>query len=338
MAKISLELAMQIVRAVPTNIITGFLGVGKSTAISYLLKHKPTHEVWAVLVNEFGEIGVDGSLLAAGQEPGKVFIKEVPGGCMCCASGLPMQIALNMLLARSKPDRLLIEPTGLGHPAEVLASLSSEHYRGVLDIQHTLTLVDARKVTDSRYAQHDIFRQQLQVADIIVANKVDLYQPDSIEKLQDYLRSLPVNTPLQMTTQGQIPLAWLQGASGFQASLFSPPPPPPPTAQAFNALQAPASGLVSKQGYADGMHSCGWVFARSYCFDYERLMSLMTGLSFDRLKAIMYTDRGWMLFNQVDGVLTSSELNDAPDSRIECISSQPEDWQQLEVRLQSLGC
>ncbi|WP_304438858.1 GTP-binding protein, partial [Oleiphilus sp. HI0086] len=99
---------------VPTNIITGFLGVGKTSAILNLLKQKPDNERWAVLVNEFGEIGVDGSLFQgqSSQEQG-VFIKEVPGGCMCCASGLPMQIALNQLLSRAKPDRLLIEPTGL---------------------------------------------------------------------------------------------------------------------------------------------------------------------------------------------------------------------------------
>lgn len=56
---------------------------------------------------------------------------------MCCAAGLPMQIALNQLLSEAKPDRLLIEPTGLGHPKEVLEVLSSEHYRKVLSLQRT---------------------------------------------------------------------------------------------------------------------------------------------------------------------------------------------------------
>ena len=72
------------IRAVPTNIITGFLGVGKTSTILQLLKHKPANERWAVLVNEFGEIGVDGSLIA-GQQPEEsgVYIREVPGGCMC---------------------------------------------------------------------------------------------------------------------------------------------------------------------------------------------------------------------------------------------------------------
>jgi G3E family GTPase len=71
------------ISAVPTNVITGFLGVGKTTAILNLLKSKPDNERWAVLVNEFGEIGEDGSLFEGqhSQEQG-VFIREVPGGCL----------------------------------------------------------------------------------------------------------------------------------------------------------------------------------------------------------------------------------------------------------------
>lgn len=67
---------------VPTNILTGFLGVGKTTTILNLLKNKPENENWAVLVNEFGEIGIDGALMT---DQGAL-IKEVPGGCMCCTA------------------------------------------------------------------------------------------------------------------------------------------------------------------------------------------------------------------------------------------------------------
>ena len=121
--------------AVPTNIITGFLGAGKTTTILNLLKYKPANERWAILVNEFGEIGVDGSLVQgnAGTDT-NIHIREVPGGCMCCAAGLPMQIALSQLLRRARPHRLLIEPTGLGHPLEVLRTLSSDHNREILSI------------------------------------------------------------------------------------------------------------------------------------------------------------------------------------------------------------
>jgi len=93
--------------AVPTNIITGFLGAGKTSAIMHLLKQKPANERWAILVNEFGEIGIDASLLKGKlSNSEQVFIREVPGGCMCCASGLPMQITLNQLLTEAKPHRL----------------------------------------------------------------------------------------------------------------------------------------------------------------------------------------------------------------------------------------
>ena len=177
------------IHAVPTNIITGFLGAGKTSTILHLLETKPTNERWAVLVNEFGEIGVDGSLFGGqhSEEQG-VFVREVPGGCMCCTAGLPMKIALNQLLTRAKPNRLLIEPTGLGHPKEVLQVLSTEYYREILDLQRILTLVDARKLSDERYTEHEIFNQQIAIADIVVGNKLDLYQCEHKSKLEAYAK------------------------------------------------------------------------------------------------------------------------------------------------------
>ena len=97
------------ISGVPTNIITGFLGVGKTSAILNLLNNKPENERWAILVNEFGEIGIDGSIFESQQsEEQGVYIREVPGGCMCCTAGAPMQVALAQLLRKAKPDRLLI--------------------------------------------------------------------------------------------------------------------------------------------------------------------------------------------------------------------------------------
>ena len=133
---------------IPTNVISGFLGVGKTSAILNLLNQKPSHERWAVLVNEFGEIGIDGSLLQNNQSTdSNIFIREVPGGCMCCTAGISMQLAIAQLLEKAKPDRLLIEPTGLGHPKEVLDILSASYYKEILSIQKTITLVDARTVS-----------------------------------------------------------------------------------------------------------------------------------------------------------------------------------------------
>ncbi|MFU9136483.1 CobW family GTP-binding protein [Erwinia tasmaniensis] len=82
------------------NLITGFLGSG-NPPLQHLLSQKPATEKWAILVNESGEVGIDGALLA---ESGAI-LKEIPGGCMCCVNGLPMQVGLNMLLKQAQPDR-----------------------------------------------------------------------------------------------------------------------------------------------------------------------------------------------------------------------------------------
>ena len=79
---------------IPVTIISGFLGVGKTTAILDLLHGHPKNERWAVLVNEFGEVGIDGAALAGEG----YFVKEVPGGCICCTAQTQMQVALTRLL------------------------------------------------------------------------------------------------------------------------------------------------------------------------------------------------------------------------------------------------
>ena len=101
---------------IPTNLITGFLGVGKTTAVIDLLSRKPPGSRWAVLVNEYGEVAIDGALIE-GSGPDGVTVREVGGGCVCCASAPYLPVALHFLLLDAKPERLIIETTGLGHPA-----------------------------------------------------------------------------------------------------------------------------------------------------------------------------------------------------------------------------
>ena len=113
-------------------------------------------------------------------------------------------------MAESKPDRLLIEPTGLGHPIEVLQTLAAEHYQDVLDIQKTVTLVDARKLADPRYTSHDTFNQQIAIADTVVGNKLDLYQEGDPQKLEAYVAEVGrPNTKVIFAQHGVIPFAQL---------------------------------------------------------------------------------------------------------------------------------
>ena len=122
---------------IPCTLVTGFLGAGKTTVINQLLATKPNDERWALLINEFGRIGIDGALLASSQdndlEQKNIAIREVSGGCICCTSQLPLQIAISRLLSDNHPRRLLIEPTGLAHPRELILQLSAPHWQTALD-------------------------------------------------------------------------------------------------------------------------------------------------------------------------------------------------------------
>lgn len=308
--------------SVPTNIITGFLGAGKTSAILNLLKHKPEGERWAILVNEFGEIGVDGSLVEghAGIDT-DIHIREVPGGCMCCAAGLPMQLALNQLLRRARPHRLLIEPTGLGHPFEVLQTLSANHNREVLSIEKTLTLVDARNLQDERYTSHETFRQQLSIADVVVANKVDLYGPDDRSALESYIRELcHPNMEMIYTEYGELDLEHLAGPTVIRvepADAGHTDKSPPLLAQ---DLPFPACGFITAVNEGEGFESIGWRFSPQKVFDRGRLLAFLRGLDVERMKAIFITATGVFAYNLTRDALTETELDDCSESRIEIIT------------------
>ena len=310
---------------VPTNIITGFLGVGKTTAILHLLKNKPKKERWAILVNEFGEIGVDGSLMSGqyAQEDG-VFIREVPGGCMCCAAGLPMQIALNQLLTRAKPDRLLIEPTGLGHPKEVIEVLSSEHYKKILDLHKCITLVDARKLKDVRYTEHETFNQQIDIADIVIGHKRDLYGEGDKERLAHFIESKgKQNTPILFTQNGEISISALEGKSlavrhcCSHSHVHTPSSAPTATDQTL-----PESGVLQVSNSGEGYKSLGWRFAPSLLFNRKRVFDLLSGLNIERAKGVFITPEGIFGYNVTQDTVTEVELDDCLESRIEVIGGQ----------------
>jgi G3E family GTPase len=322
---------MKIIKAVPTNIITGALGVGKTTFIQKVLASKPEHERWAILVNEFGEIGIDGALLSS--HLGKtIHLREIPGGCMCCASGLPMQIALNQLLAVAKPHRLLIEPTGLGHPKELIDVLSSEHYRDVIALQTTLCLSDARKLKEAKWRDHQTFKDQFQIADVVIATKSDLYEEGDSERLSIYLTEINdnhqpvINSTDQSLTTNILDLLSRKSAFPIHRKINH---------LANNLAQRlslkeetplaqPVSEPIKKENQGDGFYSQGWIWPASFQFDFRQLINILEKTEFVRVKGVMITNRGIFGFNAVGNELNINEFDEVLESRMEIIAETEE--------------
>jgi G3E family GTPase len=159
---------------VPANLVTGLLGTGKTTTILHLLAHRPRGERWAVLVNEFGELGIDGAILGAAAG---VAVREIAGGCVCCTGNVPMRVALTQLLRVARPHRLIVEPTGLGHAAGVLDALAGDDLSRYLAIDAVICVVDPRQASDPRIAGSAALHDPLSLADVVVINKRDLATP-----------------------------------------------------------------------------------------------------------------------------------------------------------------
>ena len=307
------------VRSIPTNLILGFLGVGKTTAILDLLRQKPENEVWAVLVNEFGEVGIDGAIL----ETEGAVVREIPGGCMCCVAGLPMQIGLNQLIARARPDRLLIEPTGLGHPSQILDTLTGEHYQNVLALGPVITLVDPRKLEDPRVLENVQFRDQVAAADILVANKADLCTDEQLWAFDQWAANLSSDRrAVYHTAHGHLTLGWLDG----HASLPEVSEPHAHHHQHSRDTSTPPSiednpwQLVTNRG--QGHNSIGWRIHPESVLDENAVLVMALDDRLLRFKAVIHTLEGWRVVNVVDGALSIVPCEPRELSRVELISAE----------------
>lgn len=316
---------------VPTNVITGFLGVGKTTTILNLLKNKPENESWAVLVNEFGEIGIDGAMMT---DQGAL-IKEVPGGCMCCTAGVPMSVGINALL-RQKPDRLIIEPTGLGHPKQVIATLTSEQYQPYVELRATIALLDARNLSDEKYTSNQNFNDQLESADVIVANKADMYSDKESIAFTHWLdRQEPKKQFAVEVVNGEIDPSLLDmGSAAVSGSLKIESHHHEHAAMEPQFALPPGETFIRKESKGKGYKSCGWLYGAEIPFSFDALFTLFMSIPAERVKAVVNTDKGCHAFNVSNGVVSVNELSlEGFESRIEIINEQALNWDDIESSL-----
>ncbi|MCJ8147333.1 GTP-binding protein [Acinetobacter sp. A3.8] len=329
---------MNIIQAVPTHIITGFLGAGKTTVLRHLLTQKPKNEVWAVLMNEFGEIGVDQTWIAEHQG---IAVKEVLGGCLCCTSQLPMQIALARLLSEFKPTRLFIEPTGLGHPKELIDQLSESNWQSSLNIRQVITVIDGHRLHEQLWQKHEIFLQQLDVADLVLVSCQSEMNADDqlqLKQLQDSYQFPPKlwklldhgEISLQEIDQSRIPKQIKKQPLLSQQLLTQ--NMPRLNGSDFSVPKTLPYHYSSEQ---QGFFVAGWHMPKSWQFDTDALIRVLQAIQgFVRIKAKLHTTDGWI---DINAISTNFQVDFATkaalDNRLEIISEVAQDWLAIEKQL-----
>jgi G3E family GTPase len=303
---------------VPTHVIAGPLGAGKTTLLRELLRQRPADERWAVLVNEFGEVGLD-PLLLDDADP-NVLVRELVGGCLCCTLGLPLQVALIGLL-RARPARLLIEPTGLAHLQDLLQTLSSAPFAGQIDLRGTICVVDARRAAQGWPEGDARAREQLQSAGAVVLSRADLIDGATRRRAVQALDRLGARPPR---------ILW--GHRGLaDGDLLDPGLEPPARAEAVHwSVPAPDAGLgqgaakphpwqaVVNEGH--GHESVGVILPADARFEASEVLAALSEVEVVRAKAVLRGRYGWFVIHRVGTEISLDPWAPARQQRLEIIA------------------
>jgi len=309
---------------IPTHVIAGPLGAGKTSVLRNLLAQRPAHERWAVLINEFGLIGLDAALLTSHDDG--VALGEVAGGCLCCVNGVPFQVGLTRLLRQAKPARLLIEPSGLGHPLQLLEQLRAAPWAGVLAVQAPLLVLDAQALAAGA-ALPDSQQGALEHAGLLLLNKAEGLTDATRARIQTQLPP----RPLYWTRQGALPLAELPGFSARATSAATPDNLPTAAAPLPQLWRRPSEPICQVQQQAEGW-SIGWRWHPSQQFELMRIQQWLSGLPWRRAKLVLHSNAGWLSANALNGQTLHWQNSEwRKDSRLELICAEAQDIAALQL-------
>ena len=196
----------------PVTILTGFLGAGKTTLLNHILSNQQGVKT-AVLVNEFGEIGIDNDLIIATGED----MVELSNGCICCSINGELLDAVYRILDRPDPvDYLVVETTGLADPLPVAMTFLGSDLRDQTRLDSIITLVDAENFSDE-ILDGEVARAQVVYGDILLLNKCDLVSEERLTAVEEKLREIKTDARILRSVKGEVNLPLLLSVGLFES-------------------------------------------------------------------------------------------------------------------------
>src|SRR5258706_5026084 len=199
---------------IPVTVLTGYLGAGKTTLLNRILS-EPHGQKFAVIVNEFGEIGIDNDLVVGADE--EVF--EMNNGCICCTvRGDLVRIIDGLMRRKGKFDAIILETTGLADPAPVAQTFFVDENIGrKTRLDAVVTVADAKWLQE-RLKDAPEAKNQIAFADVILINKTDLVPPDALAEVEARIRAINPYAKVHKTQRCQVPLIEVLGRNAFDLS------------------------------------------------------------------------------------------------------------------------